>query len=372
MTKKEKQFLTEFIELYRSFPCLWKIKSKEYSDRNVKSQAYEIMIEKMQEFDPEADRETVVKKINTLRTAYRRELKKKVDSERSGVGGDEVYVPHLWYFDILNFIRDQEISRKTQTNVEDENESEQIAAELEVTREPGPFSPGDELGELQSVSTPPTPLSSTSRASISTSRTSTQTTRTAKRQIDKCDEILDAIGKRFATPAVVDDKFTLIAKTWAMKLRDLIPNQAIYAEKLINDVFYAAQLENLTASCTFQIPSSQPAHRSQNHTYSQHTQPYQQNVQYYNEQYSHQVQPWPSSLPLRPIYSQLQSQPSVQQAQQLPEETDSDAQLHLPHQRNQYQQEHQRFLEQEPVRKESNEHMGGSSVANYLKDFQDI
>ncbi|KAK4877088.1 hypothetical protein RN001_009594 [Aquatica leii] len=49
--KKEKQFLTEYIKLYRSFPCLWKINSKEYSDRNVKSQAYEIIIEKMQEFD---------------------------------------------------------------------------------------------------------------------------------------------------------------------------------------------------------------------------------------------------------------------------------------------------------------------------------
>ncbi|KAK4872256.1 hypothetical protein RN001_016380 [Aquatica leii] len=51
MTKKEKQFLTEYIKLYRSFPCLWKIKSKEYNDRNVKSQTYEIIIEKMQEFD---------------------------------------------------------------------------------------------------------------------------------------------------------------------------------------------------------------------------------------------------------------------------------------------------------------------------------
>ncbi|KAK4877682.1 hypothetical protein RN001_010188 [Aquatica leii] len=48
---------------------------------------------------------------------------KTIDSERSGVRGDEVYVPRLWYIDILNFIRDQEILRKTQTNVEDENES---------------------------------------------------------------------------------------------------------------------------------------------------------------------------------------------------------------------------------------------------------
>ena len=35
-----REFLTEFIELYRSFTCLWLVKSKEYSDRNKKDLAY--------------------------------------------------------------------------------------------------------------------------------------------------------------------------------------------------------------------------------------------------------------------------------------------------------------------------------------------
>ncbi|XP_050310452.1 uncharacterized protein LOC126746316 [Anthonomus grandis grandis] len=116
---KEKECLREFIELYKSFPCLWKVKSKEYSDRNAKNQPYEILIEKLQTFNPEANRENVGKKINSLRTTYKKELKKVLDSERSGAGEEDIYVPHLWYYDMMNFIRDQETPRNTKSNIED-------------------------------------------------------------------------------------------------------------------------------------------------------------------------------------------------------------------------------------------------------------
>lgn len=125
MSKKEKEFITEFIELYKSFLCLWKIKSKEYSDRNAKSQAYDILAEKMQTVDRSANRETVVKKINSMRTTYRKELKKVLDSERSGAGADDIYVPHLWYYELLSFLRDQETPRGCVSNMDyEENESQ--------------------------------------------------------------------------------------------------------------------------------------------------------------------------------------------------------------------------------------------------------
>lgn len=115
---KEKEFLVDFIEQYKSFSCLWKVKSKEYSDRNAKSYAYNVLVEKLQTVDPEANRESVVKKINSLRTAYRKELKKVVESEKSGAGED-IYVPHLWYFELLNFLKDQEIPRRTTSNIDE-------------------------------------------------------------------------------------------------------------------------------------------------------------------------------------------------------------------------------------------------------------
>lgn len=127
-TPRDKQtprdFLREFIELYKSFPCLWLVKSKEYSDRNKKSLAYEEMVKKYKEFDPSADRNTVVKKINALRTVYKKELSKVNNSSKSGAGADEIYKPSLWYFDLLHFLNDQD-SRPTRNTMDDEDEETQ-------------------------------------------------------------------------------------------------------------------------------------------------------------------------------------------------------------------------------------------------------
>ena len=54
ITTNEKTFWTEFIQLYRNNECLWRVKSKIYMDRNKKNEAYETLLEKVQEYDAEA------------------------------------------------------------------------------------------------------------------------------------------------------------------------------------------------------------------------------------------------------------------------------------------------------------------------------
>lgn len=66
------------------------------------------MVEKMKEIEPKMDRAMVHTKINAFRTSYRRELKKVKLSIKSGVGNDDIYKPNLWYFNELDFLRDQE------------------------------------------------------------------------------------------------------------------------------------------------------------------------------------------------------------------------------------------------------------------------
>jgi len=117
-----RKFLLEFIELYRSYPCLWKIKSREYSDRIKKDRAYEQLVEKLKEVDENATKETVKKKIDSMRGCYRKELKKVKHTKRSGTGTEGVYIPRLWYFDELGFLSDQENTRVGVSNLEDDED----------------------------------------------------------------------------------------------------------------------------------------------------------------------------------------------------------------------------------------------------------
>lgn len=96
-----KQFLIEFIEEYRKFSCLWRVKSNECRDRNMKNKAYSHLLDKMREVVPECTNNTVKNKIDSMRGSFRKELKKIKDSQRSGAGEADVYKPHLWYFNNL-------------------------------------------------------------------------------------------------------------------------------------------------------------------------------------------------------------------------------------------------------------------------------
>lgn len=124
-------FIADFIEAYKSYPCLWKIKSAEYKDRSKKNAAYTVLIKKIQEMQPDATKQTVKAKINNLRGGFRREMKKVEDSKRSGA---ELYEPTLWYFDLLVFTKDQELPLESVRNVvkkwESGSESEQEIDEV--------------------------------------------------------------------------------------------------------------------------------------------------------------------------------------------------------------------------------------------------
>ncbi|XP_037295770.1 uncharacterized protein LOC115455511 isoform X2 [Manduca sexta] len=81
MVTKERQILTDFIELYHDFPCLWNSELDSYKNRNERNMAWELLADKLKELEPKASVATAKKKIEHLRTAFRREYRK--SSEKS-------------------------------------------------------------------------------------------------------------------------------------------------------------------------------------------------------------------------------------------------------------------------------------------------
>ncbi|KAL7742945.1 hypothetical protein ACLKA6_002090 [Drosophila palustris] len=96
----------EFFRLYRSMPELWLANSKDYRNRKLKAQSYDRLLLHLRQADPNSNIHMLKRKINNLRTSYRRELRKVLDSKSLG-HGDE-YIPSLWYFNELDFLYEEE------------------------------------------------------------------------------------------------------------------------------------------------------------------------------------------------------------------------------------------------------------------------
>ncbi len=73
------------------------------------------LIEKQKITEPDAVRESAMKKTNNLRSTFRRELQKINDSKRSGAGRVDIYVPSLWYFNDLIFLVDHETPDRSES-----------------------------------------------------------------------------------------------------------------------------------------------------------------------------------------------------------------------------------------------------------------
>jgi len=113
MNKREATFA--FIEAYRLLPELWDTENRHYSNRVKKAAAYDNLIEKMKVLEPYASQESAVKKINNLRSTFRKEFKKVNNSKRSGTSVNDLYIPSQWYYNELLFLVDQETPDKSWT-----------------------------------------------------------------------------------------------------------------------------------------------------------------------------------------------------------------------------------------------------------------
>lgn len=72
----EKKVLTEVLELYKNSPCLWNTNDDMFGSKGAKDKAISAMLEKYKVLVKDANADTLKKKIEIMKTSYRREYKK--------------------------------------------------------------------------------------------------------------------------------------------------------------------------------------------------------------------------------------------------------------------------------------------------------
>ncbi|XP_069831036.1 uncharacterized protein [Dendropsophus ebraccatus] len=243
--------MRQFIELYRSYPCLWKIKSADYSNKFKKSAAIEALIELCRKTYPSADQKFVKSKIQNIRTVYKKELNKIESSKRSGAGADEIYVPRLWYFDLLSFTRDQETPRTSNSNAgEDYGDLLAEQSQNDSNTESSPHTDNLEENEAQTSHEETALVSVENR--VEHPITNTQRKRKNPQQIAK-----NTATKLIATAnSLLDkktDEFDAVGINVAAKMRRMNPGQQLFFEKMLTDLLIKGvqgELDDDTILCS--------------------------------------------------------------------------------------------------------------------------
>uniref|UniRef100_A0A2M4APL3 Putative alcohol dehydrogenase transcription factor myb/sant-like protein n=1 Tax=Anopheles triannulatus TaxID=58253 RepID=A0A2M4APL3_9DIPT len=213
----ERQFWREFLKLYRALPELWKVKSEGYRNRFRRNKAYQLLIAKMKKFDPRADKASVSAKINSFRSAYRRELRKVQDSMRDDCGADDVYIPTLWFYRDLEFLRHEENESPEPSMLDDAEWKEEHH--------------DSEADETSSQTSQPQATFSNKRKRQDESKTNGEDSR--------MNELLSLACKRLATPP---SETHMLARAWRTDYEKLSPDQQLYAKKFISDILFEGQL----------------------------------------------------------------------------------------------------------------------------------
>lgn len=120
--KKEhwsRQDILILIESYRKYPCLWNVKSKLYKDRDKRAAALSSISEELKRNGVSATINEIKRKLDGIRCQYRREKNKMRKSKKSGTGTEDLYIPTLWFFDLLFFLNDAEEGRASTSTMDE-------------------------------------------------------------------------------------------------------------------------------------------------------------------------------------------------------------------------------------------------------------
>ncbi|XP_039964615.1 uncharacterized protein LOC120777388 [Bactrocera tryoni] len=199
MAITENEFWRKFIEAFREEKVLWEIKNEFYNNRLKRTKSWQRLANKLKEIDKYATIDTAKKRINGMRSCYRRELCKIKATEKSSAGGEDIYEPTLWYFHHLDFLRGNEVTTTGISTLED---------------------PDFE-------------------------NTAHSHSKKRKKSHNNSKFFEKAIEHQAKKPKPIRDDADVFSESWAVLFRKLSAEQQIYAKRAIDEILVHGQLGNL-------------------------------------------------------------------------------------------------------------------------------
>lgn len=99
---------------------LYNVRHPDYQDRVKRSKSLFEIYECLKDVDSNVTTESIKLKLHSLRTQYLKESRKVSESKRSGIGQEDVYVPKLWCYDQMKFLKTHICSRPSSSNITNE------------------------------------------------------------------------------------------------------------------------------------------------------------------------------------------------------------------------------------------------------------
>ncbi|XP_072279722.1 uncharacterized protein [Pyxicephalus adspersus] len=256
------EFLKEFINMYRSYPCLWNIKFADYSNKQKRMKAYEQLVQLCRTVCPTANIQFVKHKIANLRTVFKNEFNKVQVSKKTASCAADVYVPRLWYFDLLKFTLGQDPPEDGSAGMSDTSSMVSVPCIPSILKRPDTPEPQDSRMDEDGKMNPETLEESTNMSQVTSNSQSDDV------EFEIHDEIMASIrrqrkrkmynntseeelGERLLTQAAAlltknNDEFDAFGFMVSSKLRRMDEQQRLLAEVLIMEVLYKGMLGQLT------------------------------------------------------------------------------------------------------------------------------
>ncbi|CAH2105932.1 unnamed protein product [Euphydryas editha] len=210
----------DFILTFESLPVLWDPNHPHYTNKYKRNKALLRLVPILKKTKPDATTIDVKKKINSIRSNYRRELRKVLATQEPG-DDDDVYKPKIWYFPYLDFLRKLE---------QRQNSSQQNKSVL-------PKLNSQKVNEISQVGT--------SFQSINVPMSTEESTlrkRKFQGQLLETQRQKPKLSTESCQPNTISNHIVL---EWVDILEKLDPMQRLFAKKAINDVLFEAELGNL-------------------------------------------------------------------------------------------------------------------------------